>query len=137
MPSINEVLERVNRARADAIDDATKAAWLIELDGKLYEEVILKHERPLIPIVPMGEPIPYPPIPPKKYPEDGDKPLLVQSPYDNLYDLYVMAQADLLNREGANYNMSATVFNVAQDEWKKQYHRTHLPIGGGGYKNVF
>ena len=36
MPSINEVLERVNRARPDAIDDETKAAWLLELDGQLY-----------------------------------------------------------------------------------------------------
>ena len=36
MPSINEVIERVNRARPDAIDDETKAAWLLELDGQLY-----------------------------------------------------------------------------------------------------
>ena len=43
MPSINEVLERVNRARPDAIDDETKAAWLLELDGQLYREVILRH----------------------------------------------------------------------------------------------
>ena len=35
MPSINEVIERVNRARPDAIDDETKAAWLLELDGEL------------------------------------------------------------------------------------------------------
>ena len=34
MPSINEVIERVNRARPDAIDDETKAAWLLELDGQ-------------------------------------------------------------------------------------------------------
>ena len=30
MPSINEVIERVNRARPDAIDDETKAAWPLE-----------------------------------------------------------------------------------------------------------
>lgn len=43
MPSINEVLERTNRVRPDAIDDETKAAWLIELDGQLFREVILRH----------------------------------------------------------------------------------------------
>ena len=43
MPSINEVIERVNRARPDAIDDETKAAWLLELDGQLYRETILRH----------------------------------------------------------------------------------------------
>ena len=44
MPSINEVIERVNRARPDAIDDETKAAWLLELDGQLYRETILRHQ---------------------------------------------------------------------------------------------
>lgn len=43
MPSINEVLERTNRVRPDAVDDETKAAWLIELDGQLFREVILRH----------------------------------------------------------------------------------------------
>ena len=45
MPSINEVIERVNRARPDAIDDETKAAWLLELDGQLYRETAPAHER--------------------------------------------------------------------------------------------
>ena len=35
MPSINEVIERVNRARPDAIDDETKAAWLLENEPDL------------------------------------------------------------------------------------------------------
>lgn len=43
MATINEVLERTNRVRPDAIDDETKAAWLIELDGQLFREVILRH----------------------------------------------------------------------------------------------
>ena len=44
MPSINEVIERVNRARPDAIDDETKAAWLLELDGQLYREDVYKRQ---------------------------------------------------------------------------------------------
>jgi hypothetical protein len=120
MPTINEVLERVNRARPDALDDGTKAAWLIELDGKLYREVVLRHGR--------REDEEEPELP-KKYPEDADKELLVGPPYDNLYDLYIMAQADLYNREDANYNNSALVFNTALDEFKKAYHREHRPLG--------
>lgn len=128
MPSINEVIERVNRARPDALDDATKAAWLIELDGKLEREVIARHA------LAEGE---IAPEPPRAYPEDGDKPLLAQSPYDNLYDLYLMAQIDFFNREAENYNNSALTFNAALDEYKKDYHRTHLPIGRSGYHNLF
>lgn len=128
MPSINEVIERVSRARPDALDDDTKAAWLIELDGKLYRDVIARHE------LADGEESPEPPA---SYPEDGDKPLLAQAPHDKLYDLYLMAQFDFYNREDANYNNSVLSFNTALDEYKKDYHRTHVPKGAGGYQNVF
>jgi hypothetical protein len=128
MPSINEVIERVSRARPDALDDDTKAAWLIELDGKLYRDVITRHE------LADDEEAPEPPA---SYPEDGDKPLLAQAPHDKLYDLYLMAQFDFYNREDANYNNSVLSFNTALDEYKKDYHRTHVPKGVGGYQNVF
>jgi len=44
MPTINEVLERTNRVRPDAVDDGTKAAWLIELDNQLHQEIVLNHQ---------------------------------------------------------------------------------------------
>jgi Zn ribbon nucleic-acid-binding protein len=163
MPSINEVLERVNRARPDALDDKTKAAWLIELDGKLYREVILRHRltsgRCLhgpIAVCPACESTDgltwdrmmdsnrcaacgWTDLPKivQQFPEDGDEPLLVEAPYDNLYDLYVMAQVDFYNREADNYNNSALAFNTALDEYKKDYHRNHAPIGAGGVTKLF
>lgn len=174
MPTINEVIERVNRARPDAIDDETKAAWLLELDGQLYREVILRHR--LTPGRELRGPVGVCPecggygpdgpedgkeplnihydrmldcsscpacgwteLPdyPRKFPEDGDEPLLVDSPYDGLYDLYLMSKADFYNREMENYNNSALAYNTALDEWKKAYHRSHAPIGAGGYINLF
>ena len=100
MPSINEVIERVNRARPDAIDDETKAAWLLELDGQLYRETILRHQltsgrgaKGPVAVCPTcgGTEITYDrvmdsnlcpacgwtdlPDFPKAFPEDGDKPL--------------------------------------------------------------
>lgn len=162
MPTINEVLERVNRVRPDALDDKTKAGWLIELDGKLYQEVILRHRltsgrglRGPVGACPAcgGTDIQYDrvmdssrcaacgwsdlPKTVQQYPEDGDAPLLVGAPYDNLYDLYVMAQVDFYNREMDNYNNSALAYNTALDEWKKAYHLGHAPIGAGNYTNVF
>lgn len=44
MATINEVLERVSQVRPDAYPDGAKAAWLLELEGKLYREVILRHK---------------------------------------------------------------------------------------------
>lgn len=162
MPSINEVIERVARVRPDAYDDETKAGWLIELDGKLYREVILRHR--LTSGSGMHGPAGVCPecgstevfydealdcsscqvchwseLPKlvRKYPEDGDEPLLVGPPYDNLYDLYLMAQTDFLNREAENYNNSALAFNQAMDEYKKAYHRAHMPITTGSWRGLF
>ena len=162
MPSINEVIERVNRARPDAIDDETKAAWLLELDGQLYRETILRHQltsgrgaKGPVAVCPTcgGTEITYDrvmdsnlcpacgwtdlPDFPRAFPEDGDKPLLVEAPYDGLYDLYLMSKVDFYNREADNYNNSALAYNAALDEWRKQYHRRHLPIGGGGLTCLF
>ncbi len=74
---------------------------------------------------------------PKAFPEDGDKPLLVSAPYDSLYDLYLMSKVDFYNRESDNYNNSALAFNTALDDWRKQYHRRHMPLGAGSLTGLF
>lgn len=111
MPTIDEVIERVDRVRLNSYEDSVKAAWLLELDGRLFAEGFAEGEK----------------TPPKAYPEDGRLPLLVPFPYDNLYDLYLYAMMDFHNRELANYNNSAELFNAALDEFKKHFRRTHLP----------
>jgi len=159
MPSINEIIERVERVKPCDYDDETKAAWLMELDGKLWAEAILRHRasvgsglRGAVGVCPKCESadgLEYnsrldanrctacgwndlPDIP-RVFPEDGDKPLLVKAPYDNVYDMYLMAMIDLHRHEIANYNNSMALYNTALDEWKKQYHRTHEPLGVSGW----
>jgi len=44
-----------------------------------------------------------------------------------------MAMIDLHRHEIANYNNSMALYNTALDEWKKQYHRTHEPLGVSGW----
>ncbi|PWL46834.1 MAG: hypothetical protein DBY45_01815 [Clostridiales bacterium] len=129
MPTINKVIERVNQVRMDAFDDKTKAGWLLSLEGKLYRESILTHERL------SHEPEVFPP--PESNPDYWDTPLLVNPPYDRLYDLYLMAQIDFHNREMENYNNSALAFNEALDSWQKNYHRTHPPLSAGGFQNIW
>lgn len=118
MASINKVLDRVNRARPNACDAAVKAEWLIELDNRLYAE-LQKH---------IGV------EPPKAFPEDGDKLMTVPEGYDNLYDLYLYAMLDLLERDTTSYQNNMAVYNQALDEWRKQYNRTHMPVSKGSWK---
>ena len=161
MPSINEVIERVNRARPDAIDDETKAAWLLELDGQLYRETILRHQltsgrgaKGPVAVCPTcgGTEINYDrmmdssscpacgwtdlPDFPKAFPEDGDKPLLVEAPYDGLYDLYLMSKVDFYNREYDQYNNTAAMFEERLGQYEAWYIRNNPSCDRVNFKNV-
>lgn len=153
MPSINEIIQRVGLVRPDVYPDESKAHWLCELDGKLKREVILRHKLTpgykyrgaavLCPNCMTEEGLEYNPHldmsrcscgwdngpkVPETFPEDGDMELLVKAPYDNLYDLYIMAQVDFHNRENDNYNDSVTLYEQARKEWQRRYHQEHFPV---------
>lgn len=116
MPSINEVLERCAGVRPDPYSDEDKARWLIGLEGRIYKELMKS-----------APPNPYPDDPPRKYPEDGDKPLLAGAPYDRLYDYYLFAMADFHSSEADGYNNDMTLFNAAYSEFAGAYRRANTP----------
>ena len=127
MPTINEVIERVERIKPVAnVDDQDKARWLIELDGRILREIIQKsvHDTP-------------PDMPPAEWPEDGDKQLLVPSPYDRLYDLYLLAQIEFAVREFGNYNNSIAAFNSLLDIYACHYRNNHMPVSHGDFHSYF
>lgn len=153
MPSIRDIIYREGLARPDVYPEESKARWLLELEGKLYREVIMTHcltagnrrQGPEAVCAGCGrsDRLEYNrsldmtrcgcgwdngPEYPEKYPDDVDAPLLVDAPYDNLYDLYIRAQVDLANRESDNYNDSASLFEQAKHEWQRRYHQTHRPV---------
>lgn len=127
MPTINEIMERVDRVKPVAdIDDQDKARWLIQLDGRIWQEIVMKSVHDTMPEEP-----------PKSWPEDGDKQLLVSSPYDNLYDLYVIGMMEFSMREYGNYNNTMQAFNTALGSFANWYRNTHEPVSAGGFKNIF
>lgn len=122
MPTINEILERVDRLKPNALEDKDKARWLLDLDRRTYVE-LTQADAPEV-------------LPPEKWPEDGDKPLLVPPPYDNMYDLYLVAMIEFSREEYSAYNNTAELFDQAQKEYRAQYRRTHRPRARH-LKNVF
>lgn len=117
MASIHEVIERVDRVKPNAFDERDKAAWLIELDGRIVLEVTQGKSTPAV-----------------RYPEGGASPLTAPPPYDSLYDLYLSAMVDFHNREYGNYNNTMAMFNAVYDTYRKWYRRSHRPPPTGGLK---
>ena len=108
---MNTVIVDVDAVKPNVYTDEDKYRWLAGLEGLLSAEVFQDPE------------IRCPAVP-----EDADRPLRVEPPYDEVYRLYLMAMIDFHNREYGNYNNSITLFNTAYLAYEKYYNRTHKPI---------
>lgn len=108
--TINTVIEEAQKLHPDSFPDSLKARWLSELDGKIMSETMLRSGF-----------VPY------QFPKDADKELLVESPYDNIYALYIIAMSDFFSGEMENYAVSAALFDTAYAEFRKNYLRNHIP----------
>lgn len=108
--TINMAIEQSLKLHPDTIPDSIKCRWLSELDGKIMRETM--HQDTFIPY---------------KFPQDGEKELVVGTPYDNLYELYIIAMSDFFSGEMANYSASAVLFEQAYAEFRKDYIRKNMP----------
>ena len=113
MPTISEVIERVSRSKPNVIAEKDKARWLLTLDGRIYEEVTKADEPDKLPV--------------KSWPEDGNKVLLVCSPYDGIYDLYLTAMICFTLGEYGDYNNVLDQFDRTFNEFRAWWRRNHVP----------
>lgn len=113
MPSMNEVMERVRRTRPNTIEEKDQARWLLTVDGRVYEEVTKADEPDRMAV--------------KKWPEDGDKSLLADSPYDSIYDLYLTAMICFALGEYSDYNNVAEQFERTFQDFRARWRREHVP----------
>jgi hypothetical protein len=113
METINTVIERVKRLTPNTVDERDQAKWVISLDNRVYNDVT-------------GEAFPEN-IPVKSWPEDGDKPLLAETPYDNIYVLYLAAMVYFSLGEYDDYNNVVEQFDQAFKEFRAKWRQDHRP----------
>ena len=116
--NIQEALDMVDRMKPNMMDEQIKIRFLSELDGKIHEEIVLKHvfkpseaKRP-------------------KYDTDTDPgtELIIPAPYDMLYVYYLMMQIDLMNQEMDKYNNDAALFDKYYGDAADWWNRRRMPI---------
>ena len=108
----NKAIEIVDSLKPNSYSEEDKLRWINELDGMVQRLVIQSDE-----------------VKQYAYPDDMDKELIIPAPFDDVYTLFLEAKIDYYNREYANYNNSATMFESQFSEYKKAYVREH-PVGG-------
>lgn len=100
MATMNTVIEYVDRVKPNAFLDEDKYRWINTLEGLISRDV-LGYDAPEY-----------------NLPDDADTPLLVASPYDDIYHLYVSAMIDFYNREYNDYNNAIMMFQERLEQYK-------------------
>lgn len=116
--TIQEVIERVDELEPNQYSASMKRAWLSDLDGKIWNDVIITHEEP-----PRDSFTPY---------EDDTDELIVSFPYaSDLYCWFLQARIAAENAEAAKYMQMSAMYNDALQNWTDYYNRTHRPKSAG------
>lgn len=116
--TIKECIDIVDNSKPNQYSTKEKVMWLSFLDEIIINDVLRTHE---------GYDGRYDNF--EGYTEDRiSVPLIVPSPYDRMYTAYLTMKIDEKNGETARYNVSASMFNSYLTEYRKHYHKTHMPL---------
>ena len=126
---LQQAMDRVDEMRPNMQDSALKIAWLSELDGLIWNELIIRHamteaEYSHYPKDESGEP---------KMPEydidtDPGQKLLVPAPYDNIYLYWLMAKIDEQTMEQEKFNNDRAMWNASWESFSDYWTRNHMPL---------
>lgn len=105
--TVTETISQADELRLNTISDEQKAAWVMGLDQQIGERIDMAsyvHGWPA-----------------------GDGELLLPSPYDRVYVLYLCCQIDYYNNETALYGNDKAVYDEAISEAMAWWRRQHCP----------
>lgn len=118
--TLKQVIENTSEIKPDAFSNETKTRWLNELEGRIQSEVYLFGPDNITTYT---------------WEENQDTELYVQSPYDGIYEDYLIARIDLGNGEYDKYANSLAKFNENYTAFKvwfiQTYHPADRPCRGG------
>lgn len=112
--TVGEAIDRTDALAPNTIAREQKTAWLNQLDGLAWNEVILTHARET-----EAEFTPH---------ADETDELLIPPPYDEVYHYYLCMKMHLAGREIAAYNNARLLFNTAYMVWQDYYNRACAPL---------
>lgn len=131
--TVNYVIDQVDLKEPNSYSPEEKIKWLSDLDGKIFNEVILTHEHDDVEFTPYNihalDPVPEGQTAPE--PED----LLIGDPYgEDIYVHYLIARIAAGNAETPRYNQQIALYNAAYSQWWNWYNATHRPISGRRFR---
>jgi len=118
--TVKNIVDLVDTKEPNSYTIDEKVAWLSNLDGKIFEEVLKKYKE----FDPDDEFTPYST---STYATDT---MLIGNPYgEDIYVHYLIAMIAQGNAETPRYNQQITLYNTAYSQWWNHYNTTHTPLG--------
>lgn len=116
--TIQAAIDLIDSLKPNMFPDAQKVAWLSELDGMIWREVIKTHEG-----FPAGvDFVGY------DLDTEMDTVLLAPEPYSDLYKHWLASRMDVSNRDNNEYTKDMVLFNNAFQTLCNYWNRTYMPI---------
>lgn len=113
--TLNEAITNIDTIEPNQYNDTQKIAWLNQLDGQIFDELVLTHEHD-----PDAEFTPY---------TAKTETLLVPFPYGaEIYEYYLKAMITNANHETVKYNTAMALFNAAYSRYCAWYNRNYHPL---------
>ena len=110
--TVKEAMRRADALRMTTVSDEQKAAWVCDLDGQLAEMFGVE-------------------TPANNWPEDRE--LLMTSPHEEIYQLYLICKIDYYNQEMKLYANDLAIYNTALAEAQAWYRRHNRPPSSGNW----
>lgn len=114
--TINQALETIEKTHPSEHDRDTMIGWLSDLDKRAYD-VMLRHE--------MDAPVDFDGY---NGNTDGDTELLIVSPYDEIYPVYLDMKVSLADRDYPFYNNAAVIFQGMWGDYSSYINRNYVPV---------
>ena len=110
--TVKEAVKRADALRMNTVSEEQKAAWVCDLDGQLAEMFGVE-------------------TPANNWPED--RVLLMPSPHEEIYQLYLICKIDYYNQEMKLYANDLAIYNTALAEAQAWYRRHNRPPNSGNW----
>ena len=123
--TVGEILAMVDEIKPNTFDENLKITWLSELEGRIFNDIVLTHEHEL---VDDGEGNMIEPTFAGYDETSENEEVIAPDTYADLYRHYLFAQMDYSNGETDRYSNSVIMFNSSYQQFSNWYNSTHKPI---------
>ena len=113
--TVGEIIAHVDEIKPNAFTNARKVEWINELEGRIQMRVFLQSEAEIVTYT---------------WSADQNTEVLVDPPYDRLYEIFLAAQIDFANGEYAPYQNTMASFNELMGEYTRFFADRYHPADG-------